>query len=89
MEDEKPEKCSWGDGISIRPDGEHELDPCIYQDVQILKNVTVVISRCIRCGHMSFGWMEQDNTELVLDLLSEEGESDGEAEEEDLKNNEE
>ena len=81
MENEKLEKCSWGDGVSVRPDGEHELDPCIYQDIQILRNVTVVVSRCIRCGHMSFGWREQENTEVVLDLLSEEDETEVEPDE--------
>ena len=81
MENEKLEKCSWGDGVSVRPDGEHELDPCIYQDIQILRNVTVVVSRCIRCGYMSFGWREQENTEVVLDLLSEEDETEVEPDE--------
>ncbi len=66
--EEKP-KCSWGEGISFRPDGEHELDPCIYEDVQIFKNVTVIISRCIRCGNISMGWQFQKNSEVVLDKL--------------------
>lgn len=69
MEEKEKSKCSWGEGISIRPDGEHELDPCIYEDVQIFKNVTVVISRCVRCGNLVLGWSRQDNTEIVLDLL--------------------
>lgn len=70
--EKSPEKCSWGDGITIRPDGEHELDPCIYRDEFIARNVTVIISKCVRCGHVSFGWKEQPDTEILLDLIEDE-----------------
>ena len=65
-------KCSWGEGISVRPDGVNELDPCVYRDVQIFRNVTVVISRCVKCGNINIGWTRQPDTETVLDDLKEE-----------------
>lgn len=75
-ENEEHKRCSWGDGITIKPDGEHELDPCVYRDVQEIKNVTIVVSRCIRCGHTVIGWKPQLNTEVVYDELNEEGGED-------------
>ena len=56
----------------MRPDGVNELDPCVYQDVQIFRNVTVVISRCVKCGNINIGWTRQPDTETVLDDLKEE-----------------
>lgn len=57
-------KCSFGD-ITIKPDGVNELDPCVYEDIEMYTNVTVVISRCKRCGHIEISWMKQDNTEEI------------------------
>ena len=57
------DKCSWGDGITIKPDGENELDPCVYQDVARYANVTITISKCIKCGHMEISWTRQEDTE--------------------------
>lgn len=59
------EKCSFGDGVVIKPNGVDELDPCIYEDIEMYTNVTVVISKCIKCGHVEVTWMKQDNTEDV------------------------
>ena len=59
------EKCSFGDGVVIKPNGVDELDPCIYEDIEMYTNVTVVISKCIKCGHVEVTWMRQDNTEDV------------------------
>ena len=58
----KDHKCSFEDGITVMPDGVHELDPCIYRDVGIYKNVTVIVSRCTRCGNISISWKPQPNT---------------------------
>jgi hypothetical protein len=68
--DNEDKKCSWGKDIIFKPDGEHELDPCIYQDVQIIKNATVIVSQCVKCGHVTVGWKLQENSEVVLDLMS-------------------
>ena len=58
-------ECSFGDGITIKPNGVDELDPCIYEDVEMYTNVTVVISRCKKCGHIEVSWIRQENTEDV------------------------
>lgn len=57
------EKCKFPDGITIKPDGVNELDPCIYEDIAKYKNVTITISRCKKCGHIEIGWERQDDTE--------------------------
>ena len=43
------EKCKFPDGITIKPDGVNELDPCIYEDIAKYKNVTITISKCKKC----------------------------------------
>lgn len=58
-------KCSFGDGMVIKPDGINELDPCIYEDIAMYANVTVVVSRCKKCGHIEISWIRQDNTEEI------------------------
>ena len=58
-------KCSFGEGITIKPDGVNELDPCIYEDIEMYTNVTVVVSRCKKCGHIEISWMKQENTEQL------------------------
>lgn len=58
-------KCSFGD-ITIKPDGINELDPCIYEDIEMYANVTIVISRCKKCGHIEVSWMRQDDTEEIM-----------------------
>lgn len=57
------DKCNWGDGVTIKPDGENELDPCIYEDIARYTNVTITISRCLKCGHIEIAWEKQDTTE--------------------------
>lgn len=59
------EKCSYPDGMTIRPDGINELDPCIYEDIEIYKNATVIVSKCKKCGHIEISWKRQENTEEV------------------------
>lgn len=56
-------KCSWPNGMVIKPDGVNELDPCIYETIEIHHNVTVEVCRCIKCGHVELSWYRQDNTE--------------------------
>lgn len=57
------EKCKFPDGITIKPDGVNELDPCIYEDIAKYKNVTITISMCKKCGHIEIGWERQVDTE--------------------------
>ena len=49
-------KCKHPNGIIIKPDGIHELDPCIYEEVERYENVTVIISKCIHCGEIDISW---------------------------------
>lgn len=51
--------------IKIYPDGMHEMDPCIYEDVAIYRNVTIYISKCKVCGHVEISWEKQDDTEEI------------------------
>lgn len=56
-------KCNFPEGLTIKPDGINELDPCIYEDVEIHTNCTVIVSRCLKCGHTEFMWMKNDGCE--------------------------
>lgn len=53
------------EGITIKPDGIHELSPHYFKKVQVFKNVTVEILQCKKCGEVSIGWYRQENTEEV------------------------
>lgn len=55
-------KCKFPDGVVIKPDGVHELDPCIYEEVERYANVTVIVNRCKNCGHVEIVWQRQGNT---------------------------
>ena len=55
--------CSFGAGVTIKPDGVNELDPCVYEDIEVHTNVTVVVKRCTNCGHIEIVWHRQENTE--------------------------
>ena len=59
------EKCCFPPGVIVKPDGGNELDPCVYEEVECYKNVTVHVMRCLRCGHVEISWERQDNTEEV------------------------
>lgn len=56
-------KCHFPEGITFKPDGENELDPCRYEEIERYKNVTVSVRRCKKCGHIDLAWFQQDNTE--------------------------
>ena len=45
-------RCKFKNGIVIKPDGIHELDPCQYQEVERYSNVTISIRRCEKCGNI-------------------------------------
>lgn len=59
-------KCTFPDGVTVKPDGMHELDPHQYELDGIYTNVTVEILRCKKCGHVSIGWHRQENTEETV-----------------------
>lgn len=58
-------KCSF-DGMTVKPDGIHELDPCIYETTEIYTNVTVEVRKCIKCGNVDIVWIRQEDTEKVV-----------------------
>ena len=60
------DKCKFPNGITIKPDGVNELDPCKYEDIEKYANVTVTISRCKRCGHIEISWERQEDTEKII-----------------------
>lgn len=57
------DKCKFPEGITIKPDGIHELDPCEYQEVERYANVTISIRRCKKCGNIDIAWFRQEDTE--------------------------
>ena len=57
--------CTHGEGVTVRPDGVHELSPHAYTLIQRLRNVTVEILTCETCGDVSVAWYRQDDTEEV------------------------
>lgn len=63
--EQQSQKCSFGVGVKILPDGVHELDPCFYEEIERYRNVTVIVSRCKRCGNTDISWIRQENTEEV------------------------
>lgn len=48
-------KCNL-EGLEIRPDGIHPLDPCVYEIVEEHPNVTVEVLRCRKCKHQEISW---------------------------------
>ena len=58
-------KCSFTDGIIVKPDGINKLDPCVYEEIERYANVTVSINRCKRCGNIDISWIRQENTEAL------------------------
>lgn len=53
-------KCKWPDGMRILPDGVNELDPCFYQEVETIHNVTAHVLRCKNCGNIILEFTRQD-----------------------------
>lgn len=49
-------RCQWPEGMEIRPDGVHRLDPCTYDVIEEHRDVTVRVLRCSRCGHQESEW---------------------------------
>ena len=58
-------KCSFPEGVVIKPNGQDELDPCRYDVVEKYRNVTVEVLRCKVCGHAEISWYRQEDTEEV------------------------
>lgn len=57
------EKCSYPEGVVIKPDGIHELDPCTYFVAEVHRNVDVYVLRCVKCGYEEIEWERTPYTE--------------------------
>lgn len=49
-------KCTHPEGITIKPDGINELDPCVYQTIEKHYDCMVEISQCVKCGNIDISW---------------------------------
>ena len=56
-------KCQFPNGMKIKPGGVNELDPCVYEDIEIHTNCTVIISRCTKCGNLEISWIKNEDCE--------------------------
>lgn len=43
--------------------GEHEVDPCIYEEIDTVEHCTVHILRCSKCGHIEIMWEREKDDE--------------------------
>lgn len=55
-------RCQFPNGMIVRPDGVHELDPCIYEEVEVVPHCTVHVLRCKRCSHMEIEWERETSS---------------------------
>lgn len=55
-------KCSFPDGVKIKPDGVNELDPCIYEEIETVENATVHILKCRKCGNIEIEWERKNES---------------------------
>ncbi|MBR4656556.1 MAG: hypothetical protein IKO68_08335 [Oscillospiraceae bacterium] len=46
------DKCQMPEGLTVRPDGVNELDPCLYEEIETIHNCTVHVLKRKRCGHI-------------------------------------
>ena len=60
-------KCRFPDGIVIKPDGVHELDPCVYVEIERIHNVTAHVWRCKNCGEIMVDFTRQEEWEDAPD----------------------
>lgn len=51
-------RCSLPGNMTVRLglEGEAELDPCLYEEVETIEHCTVHVLRCTRCGHIEIEW---------------------------------
>ena len=59
-------KCMFPGGVTVKPDGVHEVDPCVYNLMEEHRNVTVKIWQCPFCKSIDISWERQDDTESEI-----------------------
>lgn len=62
IDDLRKQKCNFN-GLTIKPDGVNDLDPCDYELMERHRNVSVEVLRCKKCGHIEILWQRQEDTE--------------------------
>lgn len=45
--------CSFPPGLTVRPDGVHELSPCRYRQIGVPLEADIEVYQCARCGAIS------------------------------------
>ena len=65
MSSEARPKCQFPDGVIVRPDGINELDPCLYEEIEIVRHCTVHVLQCQRCGHIEIEWERETDSEVA------------------------
>lgn len=58
-------KCTLPAGLTIKPDGVHQLAAGLFETEQVFTNCTVEVSRCKRCGEYELSWYRIAATEEV------------------------
>ena len=62
-----PERCHHKDGDYVKI-GEHDIDPCLYEEIERHYNCNVIVSRCKRCGNIDISWTPGENYWCAEDL---------------------
>lgn len=59
-------RCNHGKGDIVKIAGV-PVDPCVYEEVEAYRNVTVRVLKCKRCGHTEIEWERQEDTEDITE----------------------
>ena len=58
-------KCTLPAGLTIKPDGVHQLAAGLFETEQVFTNCTVEVSHCKHCGEYELSWYRTAATEEV------------------------
>ena len=58
-------QCEWPEGFTVNVGGLADVEPCLFEDIEMHTNVTVIVSRCKVCGRVELSWIRQEDTEDV------------------------
>lgn len=66
MESKNKRCCNIPPGVTIKPDGVHQLESlCVFNTEEVYRNVTLAIRKCQKCGRIDLAWWRQENTEEI------------------------
>ena len=66
MSSENGKRCQLPEGLTFKPDGVNEVDPCLYEEIETVRHCTVHVMQCVRCGHIEISW-ERESTAVPDD----------------------